>query len=562
MLRSQQYANIADRLALTCNASIGDNGLQHSDPAVHGLLSDGNVFYCVGEMSRVRGSPPHEIVGRNYVSILRAMIGRREDIDTLTGCFMAMGLAMLGRDGPRHPVLTQLSNYERAKVKELLDVTRAFPHNWEVFNASMRMARTVLWGDDPELILPHIEKLVRKYEESGYFDDSLESGDYNNYGLMTINFALRLSEFLPPQHDVRTQIESLFRPHALRYVELLKLFIGSHGEGWLFGRSAGVLGQLQCLSFLEQVLTKGWLPPADAAWARTACRAVLQYMEDVFWDDEAQWFSFRDAHRQCYHYRFTLPMTWDLWRYFLQLEHYAKLDEAQAPDSPPVPLSEPVCREVITNTERHTTFLVWSDGEVKWQMPIMGGPTIMCGDNLPRPYLPGLFEWTTGTTFAPALCPEFTVGGKKGWPAWWPTSTKLETDGDNWRYVVDYPTLCDDHGRALDWPMSITVEYRFGSGFFERIDRIHVCESMQLDAARIEVLQGAPHPKSRNYPMVYALNSALQSNLPGVSLSEVDVSADPLYRNYFSHAEKSTMLTGEGIALLPGEYEIHTSLRW
>ncbi|WP_309380157.1 hypothetical protein [Cerasicoccus frondis] len=560
--RSQLYAAIADKLAATCDTTIDPEGRQHGDPAAHGPLWDGTVYYCIGEMMRVRGVPPHEIQGRDYVAIAQALISRWEALDALKGCFAAMGLAMLGPDGPEHPILGGLSAEQRAKVEQTLRVTQEFPHNWEVFNASLRVARHILWGDDPALALPHLRKLVKKYEESGYFDDSAASGDYNNYGLMTINFALRLSEFLPPHHAVREEIEALFRPHALRYFELLKLFIGPRGEGWFFGRSSGVLGQMQCLSYLEQLLSKGWFSADDAAWARRACRSLLQYMEDVFWDEEGQWFLFRDDHRQCYVYRTTLPMNWDLWRYFLQLEAYAKLDEELPQDAPPSVPCEPVCQEVITNAERHTTYLVWSDGEIKWQMPVMGGPKVMAGDNLPRPYLPGLFEWVTGMDVVPALCPEFVFDGVKGWPAWWPASTKLTADGDNWRYVVEYPSLCNADGEALSWPIAITAEYHFGKGFFERIDHIHVRDDLTLDSMRIEVLQGAPHPKSRRYPTVYPLNSAMQSNLPGVATSEVDVSADPRYRNYYAHPTKSYVLSGKGVVLAPGEYELRTLIRW
>jgi len=559
--RSARYAAIADQLAETCNASIADDAGQRVDEA-DGKLWEGTIFYSIGEMLRVRGVPPHTILGRDYRPIATVLIDRWSELDALKGCFAAMGLAMLGKDDASHPILGQLTDAQRAKVEETLRVTKAFPHNWEVFNASLRIGRTVLYGDDPALCLPHLEKLEKKYAESGYFDDSANCGDYNNYGLMTINFALRLSEFLPVSNEVRQQIESMFRPHAMRYFELLKQKVGPNGEGWLFGRSAGVLGQLQCISFLEQILSKGWFSVNDAAWARRACRLLLQYMEDVFWDDDRQWFSFRDEFRSCYSYRASLPMAWDLWRYFLQLEHYARLDEDRPQDELKELPMRPMCREIITHTDRHTAYLLWSDGNVKWQMPIMGGPTCMGGDNLPRPYLPGLFEWTTGPHPPPVLCPRLTKDGAHGWPAWWPTSTKLEQDGDSWRYTVEYPTLAGEHGEALDWPISITVEYRFGAGFFERIDHIAVREAITLDAVRIEALQGQPHPKSRNYPVVFALSSVMQSNMPGLEQHEDDVSADPTYRNYFSHAAKRWSMSGENISLEPGHYELKTMLRW
>lgn len=561
MKRSQLYAQIADQLAETCNTTIADDGRQTTDET-HGKLWEGTLFYSVGEMKRVRGVPPTRILGRDYCPIATSIIDRWEELDALKGCFAAMGLAMLGKADDRHPILGQLTDEQRAKVERTLRVTKEFPHNWEVFNASLRIGRSVLYGDDPALCLPHLQKLVRKYEQSGYFDDSADLGDYNNYGLMTINFALRLTEFLPEGSAVRQQIDTMFRPHAARYFELLKLFIGPNGEGWLFGRSAGVLGQLQCLSFLEQLLAMDWLTKEEAAWARRACRDVFQYMMDVFWDDDLGWFTFRDEHRACYSYRASLPMAWDLWRYFLQMERYAAIDEDRSKEELKERPTPPLCREIITHPERHTTWLVWSDGNIKWQMPVMGGPTCMTGDNLPRPYLPGLFEWTTGPHPHPVLCPRFTIGEAHGWPAWWPSATKLTREGDDWRYVVDYHKLCGQHGEALDWPVSIRVKYTFGAGHFERLDCISVREAITFDAVRMEVLQGAPHPKSRRYPVVFTLNSALQSNMPGMQTSEDDVSTDPTYRNYFSHAIKRWVISGEGVSLEPGQYEIRATLKW
>lgn len=559
--RSKTYASIADQLAQKCNASIGDDGHQAFDKT-HGQLWDGTVFYSIGEMKRVRGVTPNSVLGRDYRPILVSLIDHWKEVHELRACFAAMGLAMLGSADEKHPVLGRLSEEQRAKVEKTLRVTRAFPHNWEVFNASLRIGRTVLYGEDPALALPHLEKLDVKYKESGYFDDSANSGDYNNYGLMTINFALRLAEFLPASHEVRQQIEAMFRPHAGRYFELLKVFIGPNGEGWLFGRSAGVLGQLQCLSFLEQLLSKDWFTKEEAAWARCACRLLVQYMQDVFWDDDQGWFSFRDDHRACYNYRETLPMTWDLWRYFLQLEHYARTDEETSREELKELPIRPMCREIITHQERNTAYVVWSDGNVKWQMPIMGGPTVMAGDSLPRPYLPGLFEWTTGPHPHPVLCPRLSKGDAHGWPAWWPESTELQRDGEHWRYVVKYPSLCGQHGETLDWPIKPTVEYRFGHGFFERIDHLQVSDHVQFDAIRLEVLQGAPHPKSRSYPVVFALKTEMQSNMLGLQMSEDHVASDPSYRNYFSHPEKRWVLSGEDVTLETGEYEIRTKLTW
>lgn len=561
MKRSRIYALKADRLAKTCCQTIGNEGQQIGDET-HGRLWHGTVFYCAGEMARVRNADLAYIQRRDFRTILHGCLREWTDDSTLKRCFAAMGLGMLGKGDAHHPVLGDYSEEQIQSLDERLKVTDAYDHNWEVFNASLRMGRTLLFGDDPDLVLPHLHKLEKKYRISGYFDDSKDCGDYNNYGLMTINYALRVSEFLPVTHPLRQEIESMFRSHAMRYLDLLRRVIGADGMGWLFGRSAGVLGQLQCLAFLEQLLSKGWLGDADSAWVRCACRKLQAYMDNVFWDEDRQWYSFRDEWRACYPYRTSLPMAWDLWRYFLQLESYAKIDEKRSLEELETLPATPLCEEVVTDPQRHTSYLFWSDGRIKWQMPIMGGPTYLSGDNLPRPYLPGLFEWCTAGR-QPILCPRLTIGEVQAWPAWWPSRpSELIPDGKNWIYRVYYDQLVDGHGHPVDLPLSVEVTYRFGSRFFEREDKLIINKAVSVDELRMEVLQGAAHPHSLAYPPVYRIKCHFESSISALSMTRNRLGKDPSYRNYFSHPSSRWLIQGQALALQAGEYTLRTRLEW
>lgn len=558
MKRSQAYATVADALAQSCSQSITNDATQVCDET-HGKLWDGTIYYCAGEMARVRNSTIKDICGRDYAQIIKTCLQRSEESNTLINCFAAMGLGMLGKADNEHPILHDQKL--RQRINSRLQVTQTYDNNWEAFNASLRIGRTMLFGDEPSLVLPHLEKMNAKYTESGYFDDSRDSGVYNNYGLMTINYSLRVVEFLENDHPVRQQVEDWFKPHAERYLALLQNLVHHNGMGWVFGRSAGVLGQLQCLVLLEQVLSKNWLRDSDAAWARRACRQLLQFMQDVFWDDELQWFSFRDQWRSCYGYRASLPMAWDLWRYFLQMEDYARKDEAgeqQELDQLP---AEAMCREIITHPQRHTAYLVWSNGDIKWQMPVMGGPGWVSGDTLPRPYLPGLFEWCTGSQI-PVLCPCLYIGEEEAWPAWWPQSTALKQDGERWHYQVYYAHLVNHHGKARELPISATVDYYFGDGFFERHDCFHITDKTDIDALRLEVLQGTVHPRSKQYPPVYKLGCTIESSFGNCTIGSDDVSDNPDYRNYYSHPSKRWFLDGKHIKCAPGDYTITTTVKW
>ena len=104
----------------------------------------------------------------------------------------------------------------------------------------------------------------------------------------------------------------MFKPHFMRYYDLMQDMIHRNGQGWVFGRSSGVLGQIQCLAFLEQILRTSWLNDEQSAWTRRACHKLLDFLIQVFWDEDKQWFSFRDEYRSCYAYRTGLSMCWDL----------------------------------------------------------------------------------------------------------------------------------------------------------------------------------------------------------------------------------------------------------
>ncbi|NRA39637.1 MAG: AMP-binding protein, partial [Planctomycetes bacterium] len=394
----------------------------------------------------------------------------------------------------------------------------------------------------------------------GYFDDSKDSGVYNNYGLMSINYALRISECIDERHPVRNHLEETFRPHALRYFALLQDFIHSNGQGWIFGRSAGVLGQMQCLVFIEQILSKGWLNTQEESWARRACSKILDYMCDVFWDMEKNWFSFRDDNRSCYDYRTNLPMCWDLWRYFLQVENYAKIDEAKNPlqETDDTINTQPMCKEVISSVRRKTAYFIWSDGRERILMPIMGGPGWVSSDTMPRPFCPGLFEWTTGNNI-PALCPRLRIDGSDYFPAWWPSSTRLMDEGDCAIYTVSYDHLVNDQGKKADFDLNWHVTYVFASGHFERRDVFHVNTDVQCEEIRMEILQGQAHPKSLSYPQVHQLQVRGNSNIDGLTLDDAeDISQDTNYVNYYSHAAKRWVFAGENILLAAGDYDITT----
>lgn len=556
-MRSAIYGRLADRLAKTCCHAIDSHGRSRLDPA-HGAPSLGHIAYGVGELFRCR---PDGDLTRTYevnlIAVLRHMIAEQLDLENeVHRCFLAMGLGLMGRDDQAHPVLQEIPESRKKIISDGLVVTNAFDNNWEAFNGSIMVGRHLLYGESAANMLPYFEKIAAKYDKTGYFDDTRDLGNYNNYGIMSINYALRAGEYLGTENPARRALEKRFKEHAQRYLTLISQLVSSAGDTWPFGRSAGVLGQLQCIALIEQCLAKNWVEPENANLLRGIARKAIARMQDLYWDEARQWFNFRDDFQTAYDYRASLPMAWDMLRYFLQIEAYAASDEKYGIAAPDVLSHQeaPSHHEIVTNPSLKTAIYVWSDGNDHAVLPIMAGPHRITGDSLPRPYAPGIFEWTTQHP-VPVLCPRLSIGGEHYWPAWRAAGTKLSSDGRTKRYTVWFAPLYSSKGKPCPYPVFCETQYVFSKEEFERIDRWQVKNPIEIDEYLMEILQPAQHPERPRFHKVPELSVNWESEIDGLKLmGKADVRHDSKYRNYHGHASHSWKIKGNRLCLQKGSY--------
>jgi hypothetical protein len=563
-LRSTIYGEIADKLTKTCMQSIDGDGSSTIDRA-HGAPSIGHVAYVLGELSRRRPALHlTSIHGINLIAVMRVMIESRLDLDNeIHRCFLAMGLGMMGNDDENHAVLAGVPEHLRESIAVGLVVTNEFDNNWEAFNGSILVGRHLLYGDPADCMLPHFEKIATKYDETGYFDDTIDLGNYNNYGFMSLNYPLRAAEFLEESDPVRSAIENRFKDHSLRYVDLVRTLVSPDGDTWPFGRSAGVLGLLQCITLIEQCLSKNWIPPEHTNHVRAIARRATKRMVDLYWDESQQWFNFRDDYQTAYDYRASHPMAWDMLRYFLQIEEYAAMGERDGSPEQDAPVQIGLRhQEIVTNPALKTSVYVWSDGQDHAVLPIMAGPHGVTGDSLARPYAQGLFEWTTQAA-VPALCPRITIDGEHYWPSWRAGSTELETEKDRHVYTAVFDPLYSDRGELCPHPVTCESRYVFSSRRFERIDTWRVAEKLTLDDYSLEVLQPSKHPERPNYGNVHQLTVSWESEIDAIKLiGKTEVSQDAMYRNYHGHASHSWKIGAGPLSIDEGAYTTKLRLQW
>ncbi|NRA39629.1 MAG: hypothetical protein HRU15_15920, partial [Planctomycetes bacterium] len=137
--RSQRYAEVADALGKTCCASINNDGSQACDDS-EGKLWNGTIFYCAGEMARVRDADIRNLNGKNFIQILANQLRNCSDENTLERGFFSIGMSMLG-SADNNLILHELEDSEQQKSKLFLQVNEAYDNNWEVFNANICIGR-------------------------------------------------------------------------------------------------------------------------------------------------------------------------------------------------------------------------------------------------------------------------------------------------------------------------------------------------------------------------------------------------------------------------------------
>ena len=172
---------------------------------------------------------------------------------------MGMGLSAWGELNEAHTIFSLLDSTEKENLTSQLKVTREFKNNWEAFNSCIEGANSILLPYQKNTLPLHLGKILDKYKETGYHDDSDGLGVYDSYGLMSLNYCIKAIELLDNKNEIKNAQLELFKPHCIRYAELIKDLIYPDGSGWPFGRSVGVLGQLQYIAFLEQCLFHGFL---------------------------------------------------------------------------------------------------------------------------------------------------------------------------------------------------------------------------------------------------------------------------------------------------------------
>lgn len=562
--RQNIYYSIIQKLSKKAFDSLDANGDSMMDPK-EGAIWNGTVLYVIGELHRVFKIDLANYHQKNLLYLMKNIVSKWKTKSEIDTCFMGIGLSAWGELNENHLLFSQLNSQEKESLVNQLKVTREFKNNWEAFNSCIEGANTILQPQQTNTLPIHLNKIVEKYKETGYHDDTDNLGVYDSYGLMSLNYCLKAIELLDDNNPIKKKQLAIFKPHCIRYAELIKDLIYPDGSGWPFGRSVGVLGQLQYIAFLEQCLYHGFLNFELAAWARGATKICVKKMIELFWDSEKQWFCFRDEFHTCYGYRNTYPMHWDLLRYFTQIYDYSSVDKLRNQCIYEFTPTKK-CKEIITDPKRKTSIFVWSDGKTQMVIPIMNSSMgKLNSDYLPKPHCRGLIEGVT-EVLKPIWVPAIIISGKTYYPTnRFLTSRVYQENGwDIYEVFFDrlYETPKEESG--FDG-LTIKTKYLFSSNYFKRIDTLIAKEDLVIDELRMEILQAAPHPKRvEGYGKVHQLNiEDFSSNLEINLSKKIEIGNDPTYRNFFGRPSHNWNINGKNLALKKAkEYQLVVAIGW
>jgi len=546
MSRLEIYDILCNKLSKKAFDTLDESGNPLIDPS-EGKIWVGTVMYVVGELFRVNHINLHSYQNKDLNQLIINLLKNWKSQSEIDACFMGIGLSAFGILNHSHQLFSQLSANEQENLSKQIRVTKEFKNNWEAFNACIEGANSILNPHQTNTLAVHLNKIADKYKDTGYMDDSDGLGVYDSYGIMSLNYCVKAIELITHNQKYKQELLDLFKPHCIRYVLLIKDLFYPDGSGWPFGRSVGVLGQLQYIIFLEQCIFHGFLDDTLGNWARSAIKKCTLRMVDLFWDEEKQWFCFRDEHHTCYSYRNTYPMHWDILRYFIQTKEYATNDKNLAyPEYVP----EKKCKEIITSSNRKTSIFVWSDTSVQFVLPIMGSSLgKLSSDTACKPHCRGLIEGIT-EGLKPIWVPALTIEDKTYYPAnrFFKSSIYKLDDWDI--YEVHFENLYASPNENSSYSkIKMITQFCFATGKFKRIDQFTTSEDIKIDNIRMEVLQSAAHPKRiSGYGKVYQISPNLVTNIKNVSIGDkIEIGNDLSYRNFFARPSHKWQIDGENI---------------
>ena len=487
----------------TISPVAGENS--RPDEPGHAALAIGEFYRATNETT-FEGSDLVDLAAR----CITAQAFNEEEHENGLG-YAALGLLSFGPAKERNSVWERLLDPTRERLDRRLLARTDYDSHFQAFNVAKAVTRYSMGLSKKDETGKLIDRFIQRVQEkssAGYIDDAPDvgvGGAFDIYGPMSLIF-IRQSLQLHANIHLRDRKLPSLRTVAEKYLRLLPDIVRADGQGWNFGRSIGVYGQMHCISLIMQALRDGWIAADKVPNYTELLRRLFQFFFLSYLDQEQGFLVIRDGERDTRPEHTTRMANFDGVRYLCQWSRLAssiggKMEAVTA-------TRRTGGRWVIfdKSSKKEQGLFIYNDTEsgLHVQLPLIGSAKSGTSDSLPFPHCPGIFDWPANT-YLPIMLPELKIDGKCFIPAFYGkrcvTGLGLRR---SFYFRYEQPELITKDEEIVPGLGSVKVAWNFAGNKISSDFIFTVKKQLSCDSFRYMLAIASPHSE-KHVPMTFAL---------------------------------------------------------
>jgi len=511
--------NFADQCLDMAQSILGHN--------LESISEQGTISPVADENTRL-DEPGHAAlaIGEYYRATSQTTLGNYDLVDLSARCitaqafteetqdnglaYCALGLLSFGPAKDRNIIWERLLDPTREQLdKRLLERKDYFDH-FQSFNIAKAVTRYSLGlskKDETGRLIDRFIERIDATSSAGYFDDSASSqesnstGTFDIYGILCFVF-IRQALQLHANINLRERKLSILRNYSEKYLKLIPDLTRQDGNGFAFGRSVGVYGQMHCISLILQALRDEWVPQKQRDLYTDTVRRLFMNFFATYLDQEHGYLVIRDSERNTVPYHTTRMANFDAARYLCQWSRLLRSIKGSTVPSSPVP-SRKIARFLCFDKshKKEQGLFVYQDPEsgVGLQLPLIssGKHGKNTSDYLAFPHSPGIFDWPVDK-YLPIMMPELTFGDNVIVPSFYGKNCTTSIGLRNaFVFKYDQPELITKDEKIIPGLGSSKVSWSFKGHSINCEFCFTVKQQVQLDRIRYILAIAAPHSSHR-----------------------------------------------------------------
>ncbi len=567
--------NFADQCLDMARAILSQNlSAIQPDGSIHPVAGEesrpdepGHAALAIGEFHRATSESSFEDLDLVDLAArcITAQMFTAEELENGLG-YGALGLLSFGPAKERNPVWERLLDPTRERMDRSLLARTDYDNHFQAYNIAKAVTRFSMGlskKDETGKLIDRFIERVQSSSSAGYIDDAPKNGVggvFDVYGAMSLVFIRQTLQLHANIHLRDRKLPSL-RTVAEKYLRLLPDIVRTDGQGWVFGSSIGVYGQMHCISLILQAMRDGWIAQEKIPHYTELLRRLFQYFFLTYLDQEQGFLVVRDDERDTRPEHTTRMVNFDGARYLCQWARLAraiggKMEAATAP-------RRTGGRWVIFDkgSKKEQGLYIYQDTEsgLQVQLPLIGGNKSGNSDYLPFPHNPGIFDWPANT-YLPVMLPELTFGDKTVIPAYYGkrcvTGLGLRR---SFYFRYEQPELITKDEEILPGLGSVKVSWSFSGKKITSEFVFTVKRQIQCDRFRYNLVIGSPH-SDKHAPMTFTLGeeglgcNVVKDDFQAVWQETEVVTNEHAYRTYWGNLHYiQSLVRDHPLIMRPGQ---------